>query len=116
MRQAGILAAAAIYALDHHIDRMAEDHDNARFLADQLDALPGIDIDLESVQTNLVYMDITASGKTAAHAEAELADRNVLAIALGPTRIRCVTHLDVNRAQCEEAVMAFKEVCTPGGR
>ena len=111
MRQAGFLAAAAIYALDHNIERMREDHDNARYLATALDSLPGIKIDLESVQTNLVYMDVAPSGKSAQQVEDELKNRDVLAIALGPTRLRCVTHLDVNRDQCEEAIEAFKDVC-----
>jgi len=110
MRQVGILAAAVLYALDHHVDRMATDHDNARYLATELCTLPGVEIDLEATQTNIVYLEVAGTGKTGADVEAELRRRDVLAIALGPTRLRCVTHLEVDRAGCEQAVAAFKEV------
>ncbi len=110
MRQVCILAAAVLYALDHHVDRMATDHDNARYLATELCTLPGVEIDLEATQTNIVYLEVAGTGKTGADVEAELRRRDVLAIALGPTRLRCVTHLEVDRAGCEQAVAAFKEV------
>ena len=110
MRQVGILAAAVLYALDHHVDRMVTDHDNARYLATELCTLPGVKIDLEATQTNIVYLEVAGTGKTGADVEAELRRRDVLAIALGPTRLRCVTHLEVDRAGCEQAVAAFKEI------
>ena len=110
MRQVGILAAAVLYALDHHVDRMATDHDNARYLATELCTLPGVEIDLEATQTNIVYLEVAGTGKSGADVEAELRRRDVLAIALGPTRLRCVTHLEVDRAGCEQAVAAFKEI------
>jgi len=110
MRQVGILAAAVLHALDHHVDRMVDDHENARFLATEVSALPGVEIDLEATQTNIVYLDVAGVGRTGAEMEAELLHRDVLAIALGPTRLRCVTHLQVDRAGCEQAVAAFKEI------
>jgi threonine aldolase len=112
MRQVGILAAAALYALDHHIDRMREDHANARYLATELVKIPGVEIDLDATQTNIVYMDVAKTGKPARAVEAELKQRDVLTIALGPTRLRCVTHLDVDRAGCETAAAAFRETLT----
>ena len=66
MRQVGILAAAALHALDHHIGRLREDHAHAHYLATELARLPGIEIDLEATQTNIVYMDVAGSGHTAA--------------------------------------------------
>jgi threonine aldolase len=110
MRQVGILAAAALHALDHHIKRLQEDHDNARYLATELARLPGIEIDLEATQTNIVYMDVAGSGQTAAAIIAGLRARDVWAIDLGPTLVRCVTHLDVSRADCEAAVAAFRDL------
>jgi threonine aldolase len=110
MRQAGILAAACLYALDHHIERMVDDHSNAKWLATELAALPGVNVDLSAVQTNLVYIDLSGTGKSANDMEAALYRKDVWTIALGPARLRCVTHLDVDREGCDRAVSAFKEV------
>ena len=112
MRGRRHLAAAALYALEHNIERMREDHDNARYLATELVKIPGVKIDLEATQTNIVYMDVAQTGKPAPDVERELRNRDVWALALGPTRLRCVTHLDVDRAGCEIAVGVFNEILT----
>ena len=91
MRQIGMLAAAGSYALDHHVDRMADDHANALRLAEQLAAIPGIGVDCDAVQTNMVFISV-ADG-VAAPLRAHLADKGIL-IGGGSTTIRLVTHLD----------------------
>jgi threonine aldolase len=110
MRQVGILAAAAIHALDHHIARMREDHDNARYLATELAGLPGIAIDLEAVQTNMVFMDVADTGRSAAQVATDLARHDVWTIDLDWTRLRCVTHMDVSREDCQRAVGVIRTV------
>jgi threonine aldolase len=103
MRQAGILAAAALWALDHNIDRLAEDHANARMLAERLAEQPGLSINLERVETNIVLVDLAASLPAADVAAAALRTAGVRCLPFGPRRLRLVTHLDVNRAACERA-------------
>jgi threonine aldolase len=95
MRQAGVLAAAGLYALEHHRARLAEDHEHAKLLAGALAEVPGIRVDLTKVQTNIVMIDFArASAKTVV----ELArEQGVLLGAVGPHRVRAVTHLDVDR-------------------
>jgi len=110
MRQVGIIASAALYGVEHNIPRMAEDHKNARHLAENLAEIDGIDIDMESVQTNIVIMDIASSGQTVPDALDKLKDEGVLAVQFGNTRIRCVTHLDVNADDMEIAIEKFKKV------
>jgi len=100
MRQAGILAAAAIYALDHHLDRLVEDHDNARTLANGLAALPGVGIDSNLVETNIVLFTLADA---TAFCEA-LASKGVLMGVAGENRVRAVTHLDVSAARIEQAL------------
>ena len=94
MRQAGILAAAGLYALDHHVERLAEDQANARAFALALSDCPGIRIDLTSVQTNIVYFDVP--GQDAASIIEPLAAAGVDIGSMGPQTLRAVTHLDVN--------------------
>ncbi len=105
MRQAGILAAAALYALDHNVERLAQDHDNARLIAQRLSSVPGLSINLESVQTNIILVDIAphATKVAADAAVAALRASGVLCLAVGPRRLRLVTHLDVDRAACDRA-------------
>jgi threonine aldolase len=110
MRQAGILAAAGIYALDHNMDRLKEDHRNARVLADVVASLPGCIIDPESVQTNIVIADITGTGRTASQVVEKLKEQGVLIGDAGSTRIRFVTHLDVSEAQVRAAAGIVREV------
>jgi threonine aldolase len=111
MRQAGIIAAAALYALDHHVDRLADDHINARALATGLAAIPGVLLDPATVETNLVYFELADAvpldGSAFCHA---LKARGVRMVALGPRRVRAVTHLDVDAADVATAVAAVREV------
>jgi threonine aldolase len=109
MRQAGIIAAGGIYALKHHIKRLAEDHANARRLAGGLAMLPGITLDVATVETNLVFFDLTGALDAPAAVERMLA-RGVRMGALGPRTIRAVTHLDVSAQGIERALDAAKAV------
>jgi threonine aldolase len=110
MRQSGILAAAALWALDHNVDRIVEDHDNARLLAERLASLPGVIVDLSRVQTNIVMADLAPHLPSAAELVALLEAQGVRALAFSQRRIRMVTHLDVNRAACEEAAARIGDV------
>jgi threonine aldolase len=103
MRQAGVLAAAGLHALDHHLSRLPEDHENARRLADGLAALPGASLPFP-VETNLVF--VSFAGRRAADLSKRLAEVGVLANPEGSREdmLRFVTHLDVSRADVEEAV------------
>ncbi len=114
MRQAGIIAAAGVYAFAHHVDRLAEDHANARVLAEGLAAIPGIRLVHDSVDTNLVFFDIGDSGLDAQAFNDGLERRGVRMGAWDPAGsvVRAVTHLDVSRADCEQAVQASREVVT----
>ncbi len=110
MRQSGILAAAALHALDHHVERLADDHANARLLAVGLAELPGVTIDPSTVETNLVYFDVAGTGRDAAEISSALMARGVRIGAMGATRMRAVTHLDVGREQVLQALDALREV------
>ncbi len=111
MRQAGVIAAAGIYALDHHLVRLAEDHANARALAEGLLGLPGLDVRPTEVETNIVMIDMTEDSKfTAPEMQALLAEYNVYVLALAPTRIRAVTHLDVERAGVDRAIEVWRKL------
>jgi threonine aldolase len=111
MRQAGIIAAGGLYALRHHVKRLAEDHANARRLAEGLAALPGVSIDPATVETNLVFFDLTGRPDANTAVERMLA-RGVRMGALGPRTIRAVTHLDVSAEQVERALAVAREVLT----
>ncbi|GAA0724945.1 GntG family PLP-dependent aldolase [Dokdonella soli] len=104
MRQGGIIAAACEYALDHHIARLADDHANARRLAQGLAALPGIAIDVAEVETNLVYFDVAGTGRNAATFVRDLATRGVRMTEMGATRVRAVTHLDADAQAIDRAL------------
>ncbi len=99
MRQAGIVAAGALYALDHHIDRLREDHDKARLFAERVAANPLAGIDLKYVQTNIVVIDISQTGKTTAELLDSLRAQNVYLTDANYTSLRAVTHLDVSTDQ-----------------
>src|SRR6185437_10945816 len=111
MRQVGILAAAGLVALDTMTERLADDHANARLLAEALTDVLGVSIDPSSVQTNIVIFRLT-DGKSAPHLSAALKQRHVLAGSFGPDAIRLVTHRDVSRAQCETAAIVIAEEVT----
>lgn len=108
MRQAGILAAAGLYALEHHVERLAEDHENARLLAGELAKIT--EVKLEPVETNIVVFELTQT--PAEKLVTGLRKRNILAIAIGPRRVRLVTHLDVTRREILEATEAIQEILT----
>jgi threonine aldolase len=110
MRQAGVLAAAGLVALEKSPARLHEDHENAQFLAQHLSELPGVRVDLKKVQTNIVFFDVSATGRSATAICAELAKRHVLCGATGPHAIRMLTHCDVDRAGVERAVSELRAV------
>jgi threonine aldolase len=104
MRQAGIVAAAGVYALDHHVDRLAEDHARARRLVEGL-AVEGVPVDLAQVQTNFVQIDVASLGLERADALSRLRDAGVgLSSTIRPTVIRAVTHLDVSDEEISGAI------------
>jgi threonine aldolase len=102
LRQSGILAAGCLHALDHHVERLADDHANARLLAEGLSEMPGVVIDAAAVETNIVIFEVP----DAPALEQRLAE-DVDVMALGPRRMRAVTHLNVDRPQIERAIEAF---------
>jgi threonine aldolase len=108
MRQAGVLAAAGLIALEKGPKRLHEDHANARLLAEALSAMEGVSIDLDSVETNIVVFRL-ADRINAADLVARLKARNILISSLGPNLIRLVTHLDVSRGDCITAAEALTE-------
>ena len=115
MRQAGILAAAGLISLDRMVDRLAEDHGHARTLAEAVAAMPGLVVDLASVQTNIVIIRIDRGDRPRSTAAAEelvkgCAARKVKIHAMGPAAIRCVTHKDVDAEDIRRAVDAFREL------
>ena len=112
LRQAGILAAAGLYALDHNIDRIREDHDNARVLAEAIAGAPGIELDLATVQTNIVLFHLSPGAPDAAAFVTRARGLGALASAFGARTIRVATHLDVDRAQCVAAAQVFKHVAS----
>jgi threonine aldolase len=112
MRQAGICAAACLHALDHHIDRLAEDHDNARVLARGLAQIEGITV--EEPQTNLVFFDTTGTGMTAPELAKRVRQHGVMFSVNKEYRGRACTHLDVTRAQIDEAISAIRNAVTTG--
>jgi threonine aldolase len=113
MRQAGIIAAAGLYALEHNIQRLAEDHRHAKQLAGGLVGLPGVWITPEHVETNIVVFDIHETARTAADVLGRLKAEGLLLVAFGPTTLRAVTHLDISTSQIEQACAILKKVFTP---
>lgn len=109
MRQAGILAAAGLYALDHNVARLGEDHANARLMAEGIAGLPGVHLDLDTVQTNIVIWQMAADEPDAATIVAKVKAAGVLISALGPRTLRAVTHMDVSTEQCLRAAEALAD-------
>jgi threonine aldolase len=111
MRQAGIIAAAGVYALRHHVGRLAEDHERARRLAEELAALPGIHLDPTQVETNIVVFDVGGTGLTGeAFNSQTLASHGVRFSVLGVSTVRAVTHLDIPEDGIDLAVAAARAV------
>jgi threonine aldolase len=108
MRQAGVLAACGVFALDHMVDRLADDHANARTLAEGLAEMSGVTCDLGRVQTNLVYFDVERVNERSF--TAECAKRGLLADSTGPGRIRFVTHYGIQPGDIQSALMICEEV------
>jgi threonine aldolase len=111
MRQAGVLGAAGLIALEEGPKRLHEDHATARLLAEGVAAIPGITIDLATVQTNIVICDVSGTGKTSTEISAALKTAGVLAGTVNPQLIRFVTHLNVSRTQCEQALAILRTIC-----
>ncbi|HEV8058251.1 MAG TPA: low-specificity L-threonine aldolase [Gemmataceae bacterium] len=103
MRQAGMAAAAALYALDHHVERLAEDHQNARILARAIAEVPCLHLVPHDVETNLVWFEVDPEFGTAKHVVDVLAHQGILLLAFGPKTLRACTHLDVSKAQTQKA-------------
>ncbi|MGH7499795.1 MAG: threonine aldolase family protein [Gemmatimonadales bacterium] len=115
MRQAGIIAAAGIYALEHHVDRLAEDHERARALARGLAKVPGLEVDAERVETNIVIFDVRGTGLSAEEfARRTLEGHAVRFTIIGPTIARAVLHLDVPSDGVERALAAARAAVALG--
>ncbi|NRA87680.1 MAG: low specificity L-threonine aldolase [Rhizobiales bacterium] len=110
MRQAGIIAAAGVYALEHHVDRLADDHKNAKILAESLNLLDGVVVDLNNLHTNIIIINVENSQLTAPQICQQLKANNVAMIALNDHEIRAVTHLDVSTDQCQKAAEIFATI------
>jgi len=110
MRQAGVLAAAGLIALEESPKRLHEDHENAQHLAKGLASLPGVTIDPRRVVTNIVIFDVQGTGRTAAEISSVIGQHNVLCGATDKYAVRMVTHCDVDRAGIEKAVAAVAAV------
>lgn len=113
MRQAGLLAAAGLWALAHHLERLPEDHRLARRLAEGLAGLPHLRVDPSVVETNIVLIFLDESGPSAEELQARLDARGVRLLANGPRVLRAVTHLDVDAAGIERAVEEFGRALRP---
>lgn len=114
MRQAGILAAAALYALDHNIERLAEDHANARRLAEGIAEIPGLRIDVDDIETNIVIFDVEPAFGTAKTFVDRLKAEGVWLFDIGPQRVRAVTHLDVDATGIDRALSVMQSVMSGG--
>ena len=109
MRQAGILAAAALYALDHHIDRLKDDHDNARRLGEAIQSVDGLDL-VYPVETNIVIFRVHARLDTVEGLLAKLEENGILAVSFGPEWVRMVTHLDVSSEDIDTVSEVLKHL------
>jgi threonine aldolase len=114
MRQSGMIAAAGVYALENNIDRMKDDHENAREFASLIADLPGIDVPNKQIETNMVYFDVAATGMTAPDFSTRLLEHGVKIGATSGTRLRAVTHLDVSRDDIIAAAQALGKVASQG--
>jgi threonine aldolase len=110
MRQAGVIAAGALYALENHVERLAEDHANARRLADGIDGLEHLELLGGPPDTNLLFFRVDPAWGAAAGLVAKMQQRGLLMLATAPDTIRAVTHLDVNADDVEQALEILGEV------
>jgi threonine aldolase len=109
MRQVGIVAAGCLYALDHHIERLAEDHQNAQVLANAIAGVPGLTLTPGEVETNIIFVQIDPDLGSAKDVAAKLKEQGVLVLPTAPHTIRMCTHLDVSAAQTEKAASAIRK-------
>ena len=107
MRQSGILAAAGIYALEHHIERLAEDHQRAQQLAQAVNAMNGFVVELSSVETNMVYIDSDMGAK---ELMAQLAKHGIDVLDVGPTAVRAVVHLLIADQDIDNVISVFSKL------
>ncbi len=110
MRQAGIIAAGALYALEHHIDRLAEDHENAELLAEAIRLAPGLSLPGGQVDTNIVIFEVSPELGTADEFIKRLKENDVLMLSVGPMSVRAVTHLDVTTEQIQRACEVIQQI------
>ena len=110
MRQAGIIAAACLYALDNNIERLTEDHENARRLAVGLAEMEGIHLDPGGVETNIVFFDLAPTAPSAASVASRLLEKGVRIGAMGERRMRAVTHLDIGSDAIDQTLTAMSEI------
>ncbi len=116
MRQAGVLAAAGLIALEKMPARLGEDHANAKFLADGLAKIDGIRLDPAKVATNILVFNVAGTGMSASQFSKKLAEQGVLASGIDAENLRMVTHMDVDRAGCARALQAVQAICGRGSR
>ncbi|RPI89015.1 MAG: low specificity L-threonine aldolase, partial [Planctomycetaceae bacterium] len=114
LRQAGIVAAAAVYALEHHIDRLRIDHDHAQLFANRIEQVDGIVCDASEIETNLVFFEVDPKLGNASQLSTRLKEKGVLINATGPQRLRACTHLDVTREDALRAAEAISETVHEG--
>jgi threonine aldolase len=110
MRQVGIIASAALYALENHVERLAEDHRNAQVIAQAIADTPGLRLTPPEVETNLIWLAVDTDLATAKEVAAALNKRTILVHAAGPQTIRMCTHLDVSAAQAERVAETVRQV------
>jgi threonine aldolase len=108
MRQAGIIAAAGVYALQHHVERLAEDHRHAQLLAQALAEMPTVDVNPADVETNIVIFGVAAAGRPAHEIAERLEKEGVRVSVVGRTKLRAVTHLDISRQDVERAIAVLR--------
>lgn len=109
MRQAGIIASACLYALDHNVERLRDDHENAKRLASGLAEMDGIRLNPDLIETNIVFFDLGPEAPTARSIASRLLEKGIRIGAMGERRMRAVTHLDINAAAIETALAAMAE-------
>jgi threonine aldolase len=114
LRQAGVVAAAALYAMEHHVNRLQVDHDNARAFAEEIHRIDGITLEPADVQTNLVFFNVDPELGNAAQLSAKLRQRGVRINATAPQRLRACTHLDVDREMVLRAAEAIADAVEEG--
>jgi len=110
MRQSGILAAAGLYALDHHLPRLSKDHANARIIAERMAKVPGVQIDLAKIQSNIVIFSLGDGLPDASAVVARAKEKGVLVNVFGARKVRAVTHLNVSREDCSRAAEILTNV------